>query len=173
MSTYIYVIKGTLRHIEDDAGKITKLAALTVKDYVAALRAGPGYGTEPHDPRGNITTLFRYAESWKGDNITLDLKSSTGTQYAIAIFGALDGGKIYKALEADPTWRRIGELRAGRDTLKCMVADAKFGTGHDKMLCMVASEHFAFPAGMKNLFMPSLTGRRTPQDLSLYFRSYQ
>ncbi len=173
MPTYLYVVKNTLRHIEDDSGKITKLGQLTVKDYVAALRKGPGYGTEPHDLSGNITTLRRFAAAYGGDRLTLDLNVPGGTMYAITAFGAVDGGKIYQSLEADDTWKRIEVLRAGRDRVKLMVADGKFGTPHDKMLALIASEHFPFPSGMKEVFMPSLFARQSASDFTLYFRSFK
>jgi hypothetical protein len=171
MATYLYVIKKTLRHNESDKGSITKLEALTVFDYVAAVRRGPGYGTEPSDPRGNLIPLPRYLkEVQPGPVDTLGLRTASGTPCALLIFGALGGGKIYRELTGNDTWSKINEIRAGTDPVKCMVMDSKFGTGHDKMLMMVASNKFDFPKGMKEA--PVTNGTLYARHITMYFQSF-
>ena len=173
MATYIYVIKDTLRQVEDDQGRVTKLAALTVKDYVSTVREGPGYGTEPSDPRGNLIPLARYLKDvQRGAMDSLELQTAAGTRCALLIFGSLDGGKIQTALASNAAWSGIREIHAGQEAVKCMVADAKFGTQHEKMLMLVASERFNFPKGMKEVRLASKGQRLTPGTLDLYFRSF-
>jgi hypothetical protein len=172
VATYIYVIKQTLRHSEADSGSITKLEALTVFDYVAAVRSGPGYGTEPSDPRGNLIPLGRYLKDVQTAPVdTLVLKTPAGTPVALLIFGALGGGKVYSGLLANEHWAKLGEIHAGRDPVKCMVTDAKFGTGHDKMLMMVASTKFNFPKGMKDVSVTN--GDLYARHINQYFQSFR
>ena len=172
MATYLYVIKKTLRHNENDRGSVTKLDPLTAFDYVAAVRRGPGYGTEPSDPRGNLIPLPRYLkEVQPGPVDTLGLLTASGTPCALLIFGALGGGKVYRDLTGNDAWSKIGEIRAGSDPVKCMVMDAKFGTGHDKMLMMVAPNKFDFPKGMKQVSVTN--GALNARQITSYFQSFR
>lgn len=153
MATYIYMVKSTLRHNEDDSGRITHLQALTAHDYVEAMRAGPGYGTEPSDPRGNLVPLQRYVEQqWAPPN-QLRLSNTNGTRFALAIFGMAAAGrsKVANDLRDNATWQKIEDIIAPV-VLKGVFASGKFGTDHSKYLLLLASKDFSgFPSDGKTL----------------------
>ena len=148
MATYLYIVKATLRHSEDNSGRITKLAKLTAKDYVEAMRAGPGFGTESHDLRGNLVPLDRYLAKQAGPPEDLYLYTKVGTPYALAIFGAGETGRSKMAddLKNNAAWQALGWVRSKRP-LRGLFAEGKFGTPHKKFLFILAPDDFGgFPS---------------------------
>jgi hypothetical protein len=120
-----------------------------------------------------LVRLSRYVKDVQpGPVDTLGL-TKDATQYALLIFGSLSGGKVYSGLMADATWSKIGDIRGRPEPLKCMVADSKFGTGHDKMLMMVGTSKFNFPSGMKEVSITSYGRPLSTQNINSYFQGFR